>query len=165
MKFFLPLLLAIVSFSTFSAPKSELWPYWNKSNESNAAVIDHQAWQQLLDQYLISKGDYTLFKYSSVSTKDKQVLTNYLERLAKTDPLSLNKAQQYAYWVNLYNAITVKLILDDYPVKSITKLGGLFSFGPWGDDVITINGKTLTLNDSSTEFCALFGKILGLTMR
>ena len=110
-------------------------------------VIDHQAWQQLLDQYLISKGDYTLFKYSSVSEKDKLVLTKYLEKLAKTDPLSFNKAQQYAYWVNLYNAITVKLILDDYPVKSITKLGGLFSFGPWGDDVITINGKTLTLND------------------
>ena len=147
MKFFLPLLLAIVSFSTFSAPKSELWPYWNKSNESNAAVIDHQAWQQLLDQYLISKGDYTLFKYSSVSEKDKLVLAKYLEKLAKTDPLSFNKAQQYAYWVNLYNAITVKLILDDYPVKSITKLGGLFSFGPWGDDVITINGKALTLND------------------
>jgi hypothetical protein len=39
------------------------------------------------------------------------------------------------------------LILDEYPVKSITKLGGLFSFGPWGDEVITITGQTLTLND------------------
>ncbi|GLT18211.1 DUF547 domain-containing protein [Vibrio zhanjiangensis] len=147
MKFILSLLLAMISFSTFSAPKSDLWPYWNKSDDASTLVVDHQDWQQLLDQYLVSKGEYTLFKYASVSAKDKQVLANYLERLAKTDPLSLNKAQQYAYWVNLYNAITVQLILDNYPVKSITKLGGLFSFGPWGDEVITINGKTLTLND------------------
>ncbi len=67
--------------------------------------------------------------------------------MADVDPRSYSKAEQYAYWVNIYNAITVDLILDNYPVKSITKLGGLFSFGPWGDKVITIAGQNLTLND------------------
>ncbi|MFY2509692.1 DUF547 domain-containing protein [Vibrio pectenicida] len=147
MKFILPLLLAMVSFSAFTAPKSELWSYWNTSNESSTVIIDHQVWQKLLDDYLITKGEFTLFKYASVSQQDKQLLTQYIQKLSHTDPLMLNKAEQYAYWVNLYNAITIELILEAYPIKSITKLGGLFSFGPWGDDVTSINGKDLSLND------------------
>ncbi|MCV5665507.1 DUF547 domain-containing protein, partial [Escherichia coli] len=70
-----------------------------------------------------------------------------IQRLASLNPLQHLQAEQYAYWVNLYNALTVDLILDNYPITSITKLGGLFSFGPWDQDVITINGKSLTLND------------------
>ncbi len=109
--------------------------------------MSHQSWQAFLDKYLVVDGDNTLIRYVRVSQNDKQQLKSYLSELASIDPRTLNKAEQYAYWVNLYNAITVDLILDNYPVKSITKLGGLFSFGPWGDDVITITGQTLTLND------------------
>ena len=133
--------------NVLAAPKSELWDFWNISDESNAQVISHQPWQQFLDRYLVTEGENTLVRYVRVSSDDKQNLKRYLEQLASIDPRTLNQAEQYAYWVNLYNAITVDLILDRYPVKSITKLGGLFSFGPWGDDVITIAGQTLTLND------------------
>ncbi|MGR5420599.1 DUF547 domain-containing protein [Vibrio sp. PNB22_4_1] len=141
------LMCALVSFSTFSAPKSDLWPYWQQSNQANQAQISHQEWQQLLDTYLVKQGENTLFRYSKVSSADKAKLKHYIQRLTNLNPLQYNQAEQYAYWVNLYNAITVQLILDNYPVKSITKLGGLFSFGPWGDDVVVINGKVLTLND------------------
>ncbi len=147
MKRLLLLLCALVSFSTFAAPKSDLWPYWKQSNQANQSQISHQDWQQLLDAYLVEQGENTLFRYSKVTASDKAKLKQYIQRLAKLDPLQYNQAEQYAYWVNLYNAITVDLILDNYPVKSITKLGGLFSFGPWGDDVVVINGKVLTLND------------------
>ncbi|WP_394145525.1 DUF547 domain-containing protein [Vibrio atypicus] len=147
MKRLFTLLLTLISFSAFSAPKSELWPYWNSSNESNTAAISHQAWQDLLDKYLVTDGEYTLFRYGSVNSQDKANLKEYIDRLSQQDPRQLTKVQQYAYWVNLYNAVTVDLIVDAYPIKSITKLGGLFSFGPWGDDVVTINGKALTLND------------------
>lgn len=82
-----------------------------------------------------------------MSSSDKTKLKQYISRLEQIDPLDYPKAEQYAYWVNLYNAVTVDLILNAYPIKSITKLGGLFSFGPWGDDVVAVNGKTLTLND------------------
>ena len=141
------LLCALVSFSTFSAPKSDLWPYWKQSNQANQAQISHQEWQQLLDAYVIEQGENTLFRYSQVTVSDKEMLKQYIQRLAKLNPLQYNRAEQYAYWVNLYNAITVDLILDNYPVESITKLGGLFSFGPWADDVVVINDKALTLND------------------
>lgn len=147
MRLFLAFIAALISFHASSAPKSELWPYWNTSNESNTTKVDHQPWQQILDKYLITEGEYTLFKYSSVSVQDKQQLNDYIVQLSHINPLQLSKAEQYPYWVNLYNAITVDLILDAYPIKSITKLGGLFSFGPWGDEVVSINGKELTLND------------------
>ncbi|MCQ9074260.1 DUF547 domain-containing protein [Vibrio harveyi] len=147
MKRLLLILCALVSFSAFSAPKSDLWPYWKQSNQTNKTQISHQEWQQLLDRYLVEQDENTLFRYNQVSATDKAKLKQYIQRLAKLDPLQYNQAEQYAYWVNLYNAITVDLILDNYPVKSITKLGGLFSFGPWGDEVVVVNGKDLTLND------------------
>ncbi len=141
------LLLWFLSFHVLAAPKSELWPYWNTSDETSSQSISHQSWQRFLDDYLITEGENTLIRYHHVSEEDKSSLKQYIRQLSETEPRILNKAEQYAYWVNLYNAITVDLILDNYPIKSITKLGGFFRFGPWQDDVITISGKTLTLND------------------
>ncbi|USD62230.1 DUF547 domain-containing protein [Vibrio sp. SCSIO 43140] len=143
----LSLVFLMFTTSAFAAPKSELWSYWDKSNDSNTQSVSHQAWQSFLDRYLVTEGENTLVRYVRVSPNDKQALKTYISDLARIDPRQLNRAEQYAYWVNLYNAITVDLILDEYPVKSITKLGGLFSFGPWGDEVITITGQALTLND------------------
>jgi len=124
MKRLLLLLCALVSFSAFAASKSDLWPYWQQSNQANQTHISHQEWQQLLDNYLVEQGENTLFRYSKVTASDKAKLKQYIRRLVKLDPLQYNQAEQYAYWVNLYNAITVDLILDNYPVESITKLGG-----------------------------------------
>ncbi|MBW3697200.1 DUF547 domain-containing protein [Vibrio sp. T187] len=147
MKSFVWLTLLLLPFSAFSAPKSDLWAYWDQHSSDSTQTISHIEWQSFLNKYLISKGENTLIRYSNVSESDKQALKSYIKTSAQLDPLAYSKAEQYAYWVNLYNALTVDLILDAYPIKSITKLGGLFSFGPWGDEVININGKDLTLND------------------
>lgn len=147
MKILISSLLLLFSFNTFAAPKSELWDYWNVSNEKNATTISHQYWQQTLDKYLITQGEYTLFDYANITDADERTLNSYLRQMSRIDPREYKKTEQYAYWVNLYNAITVKIILDNYPIKSITKLGGLFSFGPWDEEVVVVAGKVLTLND------------------
>ncbi|GAM62537.1 hypothetical protein JCM19232_1694 [Vibrio ishigakensis] len=139
------LLATLVSFSALAAPKAELWSFWDKHGSSTG--ISHQAWQDILDKYLVTEGEYTLFRYGQVSQQDKTKLQNYLKALSGVDPRTYTKPEQYAYWVNLYNALTVDLIIKEYPVKSITKLGGLFSFGPWDQELITVQGKELTLND------------------
>lgn len=146
MKYLLTLLLCL-PVSVFAAPKSDLWLFWATSNQQSQQKITHRAWQQLLDLYLSRHGQYTLFDYAAVSPEDSRKLSHYLDSLATIDPRTLNRAEQYAYWVNLYNAQTVQLILDNYPLNSITQLGGLFSFGPWDDTVLTIAGQPLTLND------------------
>ena len=59
-----------------------------------------------------------------------------------------NRAVQRAYWINLYNALTVREILRFFPVSSIRDISsGFFSFGPWNKKLIEIEGETLTLND------------------
>lgn len=143
----LTLLFTLYANLTFAAPKSELWPFWDKSNEQNQQSISHQSWQIFLDRYLKESGEHTLLAYRLVTDTDKSGLKSYINKLATLDPRDYPKGEQYAYWVNLYNALTVDLILDKYPIKSITKLGGIFSFGPWGDNVITVAGESLTLND------------------
>lgn len=147
MHFVLALIFTLFSINSFAAPKSELWDFWAKSNESNSNTISHESWQLLLDSYLVVQEQNTLFAYDKVSSTNKAVLKDYLGALSRIDPRDYNKAEQYAYWVNLYNALTVDLIIKNYPTKSITKLGGFFSFGPWGDKVTKVAGKSLTLND------------------
>ncbi|MCK6264727.1 DUF547 domain-containing protein [Vibrio sp. ZSDE26] len=147
MRLLIALLALTTSFSVLSAPKANLWPYWNVSNEQSTDTISHQSWQNILDEYLVMEGQHTLFRYSAVSKKDKRLLEKYITMLSSLTPQSYSKDEQYSYWVNLYNALTVNLILDNYPTKSITKIGSFFSFGPWGQNIISIDGKELTLND------------------
>jgi len=147
MKRFITFILLVFSSQLIAAPKSDLWPFWNISNEANTSSISHQKWQEILDQYLDPQGEYTLFKYSDVSASDRAKLSQYLSNLTLIKPRDFNKDEQYAFWVNLYNALTVQLVLDNYPIDSITKLGRWFHFGPWDDDVVTIDKQNLTLND------------------
>lgn len=151
----LVMLLGVVSLAfwvepVLAAPKAELWEKWAVSNEANSVNIDHSAWQNFLDKYLKKKGDpeVTRFDYGSVSDADKQVLKQYIDRLQQTPILTFSKAEQMAYWINLYNAVTVNLILDHYPVESIRKIKfGFFSFGPWDEKLISVDGESLSLND------------------
>ncbi len=148
MKRFLSITLLLFStHSAIAAPKADLWPYWDVSNEQNSQTVSHQKWQSILDLYLIHQEEYTLFKYAQVTKSHKETLNAYVSDLSSIDPRLLNKKEQYAYWVNLYNALTVQLILENYPVSSITKIGSWFGFGPWDNQITNIAGKELTLND------------------
>ncbi|WP_420812232.1 DUF547 domain-containing protein [Photobacterium salinisoli] len=141
------MILLSLSSTTLAAPKADLWPFWQASNPASTATIDHAIWQGLINDYLLVAPEQTRFRYAAVRQQDKAALSRYLTRLASLDPRRYSRNEQFAYWVNLYNALTVKVILDNYPVSSITKLGGMFSFGPWDEKLITISGQKLSLND------------------
>lgn len=159
LKYLLVLIFGLLLFiSTVSAaPKSELIPFWQpdqqsnrESNlQSNQSGINHSAWDTLLKRYLIADDSgVNLFQYSLVNQDDKKRLSQYLEQLQAIDPRAYPKEEQKAYWINLYNAATVNLILDHYPVQSITKISErFFGFGPWDDDLLKVAGQTLTLNN------------------
>ncbi|MGB2959276.1 MAG: DUF547 domain-containing protein [Bacteroidota bacterium] len=73
----------------------------------------------------------------------------YLTLLAETDPDTLGSpVEQLAFWINAYNAYTIKLIIDRMPVESIRdiSLGLPFLFGPWSMDVARVGGEVYTLN-------------------
>ncbi len=105
----------------------------------------HTIWSGLLDTH-VDKGvvDYLGLK------KDEKILDAYLDVLDTTDPSKLQEKDRLALYINAYNAYTVKLILDNFkdgvPIKSIKKIGGLFS-GPWKIAFCRIGGKVYTLDN------------------
>jgi len=133
-------------FST--GPQSDLDAYWQGEQSDSTVVVDHQQWQQLLDDYLVEDDSgVNLFDYEGVQESD-EILQRYIDSLAETDPRTLNRAEQMSYWINMYNALTVQVVSRNYPIESIKEVGGsLFASGPWDDEVISVTGKALTLND------------------
>ena len=66
--------------------------------------------------------------------------------MAAVDPAGHPRAEQMAYWINVYNALTVRRIVVAWPVDSILDVG-TGGRGPWREPAIAVNGITLTLDD------------------
>ena len=110
-------------------------------------VYSFDPWTALLKKHVDNKGlvDYKGF----IADKDK--LQSYLDGLSANPPADTwTTNDKIAYWLNAYNAFTVKLIVDHYPVEGIKKLGGkhqvIFINTPWDIKFFKIGGKTMTLN-------------------
>lgn len=147
MPFLLCVILFPVSGLAVAAPDSKYWAYWDKNTPDSTATIDHAPWQEILDNYLVTRPEGNRFRYRAVSHKGRQTLDKYLAAMSALDPGKYAKAEQKAYWINFYNALTVDLILEHYPVKSITKIGPWYRFGPWDSEITQVAGQPLTLND------------------
>lgn len=132
-----------------AAPDAELWPRWQAHDADNDTRIDHRAWGAILRAYLYQGEDgINRFNYAGVSETDREILDAYVEQMAQVKISGHNRAVQRAYWINLYNALTVREILRFFPVSSIRDISsGFFSFGPWNKKLIEIEGEILTLND------------------
>ncbi|NBC22545.1 MAG: DUF547 domain-containing protein [Gammaproteobacteria bacterium] len=148
-RFGLLIVLVLAGAGTQAAPAADLWPFWDASDESSSTRVDHQPWQRLLDRYLVvTETPPTLFRYDAVTAEDRAALDDYLASLAAIDPRTLARAEQLPYWINLYNALTVQVVLDHPAEDSIRDMGdGFFRPGPWNDDLVRIAGEDLTLND------------------
>lgn len=108
---------------------------------SSHATINHSSWNGLLKKYVVKrKSGVNLFKYGSLkkSAKDMAKLDGYLAKMASLDPRIYNHNEQKAYWLNVYNAITVKAITSGYPMKKFTDMSS---------KKITVMQKPLSLND------------------
>ncbi|MDA3904322.1 MAG: DUF547 domain-containing protein [Desulfuromusa sp.] len=147
---FITILLLIVSTNVYAAPKAELWPRWQVNAAPSSVRVDHSAWAQFLDKYLVvgKVGSANLVRYAEVSSADKDSLAQYLTELSAVPMSKLNRAEQKSTWINLYNALTVHTILDHYPVKSIRDISsGWFSGGPWDLKLVRVEEIELSLND------------------
>jgi hypothetical protein len=144
--------IALISFSSIlqAAPKADLWPYWDVHDARSQVNVDHSAWQAFLDQFVQANADgVNRVAYQRAMRGDGRVRLNaYIASLSAIDPRRLNSTEQLAYWINLYNALTVEVVMR-YPRKrSITKMGERwFSVGPWDDELAQIAGQPVTLND------------------
>ena len=140
-----------VPLGALAAPSAELWQRWAAHQPQSSMTIDHKAWDTLLNEYLVpAENGLNRFRYNSVKASDRLALTDYLAALQAIHIGEYNRAEQRAYWINLYNAATVKVVLDHLPVKSIReiRLGGeLFSGGPWRSKILSVEGEAVSLDD------------------
>lgn len=134
--------------SLAAAPAAKLIDsYWLESGTSEAP--DYDRWNRFLGAYLAADDTgINRVDYGRVSDGDLgDLLRAQLQSMQALDPTRLDRDDQFAYWVNLYNLVTVLVVLEGYPVDSIRNLGGWFASGPWDEDVVTVAGRELSLND------------------
>jgi hypothetical protein len=133
------------------APRAELWAKWEAHDETSAANIDHSVWNHFLQSYVrVGPDGIARIPYARVTGLDRDALAADLSRLAAVPISTYNHHEQFAFWVDLYNELTAMVVLEHYPVASIRDIGispGLFSAGPWGKKLITIEGEALSLDD------------------
>jgi hypothetical protein len=108
---------------------------------ASAGQVDHGLYAELLSKH-VKNGwvNYAGFK------ADENRLDQYLNSLEQVEPDRLGRDEQFAFYINAYNAWTIKLILSGYPgIKSIKDLGSLFQ-SPWKKEFVRIHGKLLSLD-------------------
>jgi hypothetical protein len=109
------------------------------------------AFDALLERYVVRGSDgVNRVRYSAFARSGHGELKAYLRDLEVQTPTSMPRAQQMAFWINLYNAKTLDVILDHYPVKSIKEInlgGGFFGSGPWKAKLVSVEGRELSLDN------------------
>ena len=133
------------------APSADLWERWARHDAGSSAQIDHGLWDGLLARHVSARsGGANLVAYNAFTTEDRATLERYVTAMSAVQISDHARDEQLAFWINLYNALTVQVVLDNLPVASIRDINtspGLFSSGPWGQEVISVEGQSLSLND------------------
>jgi hypothetical protein len=120
------------------------------ANRSGNGVASHAAFDALLARRArnsrdgVVRVDYAGWKASAA---DRAALTAYIAALSRVNPHSLTRPEQFAFWANLYKAVTIDVVLDNWPVRSIRDIRSGLRPGPWRRKLATVGGVELTLDD------------------
>ena len=132
----------VIAFSVLVSINVMCGPILSSARSWAGGKVDHSIYAELLEQH-VKTGvvDYQGFK------DDESRLDEYLRVLEAVNTADLSRNEQFAFFINAYNAWTIKLILTGYPgISSIKDLGNLLK-GPWKKKIARIDGKILTLDD------------------
>ena len=132
-------LLSSAGLTSKGLPTAEAPDDLTSSTANSAVNVDHSTWDKLLKKHVDNKGlvNYKGFK------EDRQQLDSYLNMLSSQEPTKdWSVQEQLAYYINLYNAFTIDLILRNYPVESIQDINNAFTEGfiKVGDTNISLGG-------------------------
>lgn len=144
-------ILLLLSSCIYASFNKSLWPIWEVNNPLAKQIINHQKWQIFLDHCLKTNEEgINLIDYPNISKGDLELLRVYIEEMSQIKINEYNRAEQLAYWINLYNALTVRTVATYYPIASIDEINispGLFSVGPWGAKLVKVNQLELSLDE------------------
>lgn len=112
------------------------------SGKSGKMAVDNRIYEDLLEKYV--KDGFV--NYRGMKNEEDR-LDQYLKILEGVDPSGLSKDDVFAYYVNAYNAWTIKLILSAYPgIESIKELG-ILNRGPWKKKIVRLKSGLMSLDN------------------
>jgi hypothetical protein len=134
------------------AQKAELWARWQKHDPGSAQKIDHSAWDGFLKKFVVvsDPSGINRVRYQAVAAVDFKSLQDYLRSMQAVAISNYNRNEQKAFWINVYNALTIDVVLSRFPVVSIRTINispELLSQGPWGAKLFIVEGEKLSLDD------------------
>ncbi|RAJ15102.1 DUF547 domain-containing protein [Olleya aquimaris] len=107
--------------------------------QDSLATFSHGRWNTLLEKHVSDQGNVNYLQFKS----DKTILAVYIDALSENVPTdSWSKQEKLAYWINTYNALTVDLILRNYPIKSIKDIKD-----PWKQRLWKLGNKWYNLDE------------------
>ncbi|HIF10985.1 MAG TPA: DUF547 domain-containing protein [Sneathiellales bacterium] len=124
---------------------------WRTYDQNSTDRLEHSVWERFLEAYVTTdQAGATRVDYNHVRPTDKVMLDAYIAYLERVRIGTYNRQEQMAFWINLYNALTIRLVLRHYPLQSIRDIDispGWFAVGPWGAPLTKIEGQILSLDD------------------
>lgn len=150
---FAALAFAFASVNAIAAPQSELLDErWEAHDAGSSRAIDHSEWGWFLEEHLITDHptNIHLIAYADISQSDRGRLRSYISQMESVPISQHSRDEQMAYWLNLYNAVTVELILEHYPVETIRDIsisGPFYNRHPWDAKLVEVEGHELSLNN------------------
>lgn len=130
---------------------------WHRHDPLSPRVVDHRVWQVFLDRNTHDWPDGIVrVDYARVSTADRELLEAYIREQSALPVASLSRLEQLAFWLNLHNALVVRLILDHLIVGSPDEIEtrGLFSRSPWDVPLVRVAGWAVSLSAIRREVLA-----------
>lgn len=129
---------------------------WSAHDPSSPIVVDNAIWRGLLDRHCRPGQDgINRFAYAAAGKEGPAELDAYLKLLGGTAVSALSRPTQLAFWVNLHNALVVRLVLDHFPVESIRDIGvppgGPPAEGAWAKRRITVEGVDLSVGEIAND--------------
>lgn len=127
---------------------------WAAHTAGSPATVDHRAWQLFLDRHSFKGADdVTRVAYAAVPGTDRELLDQYVAGLQRVPVGRLDRAEQLAFWLNLHNALMVRLVLDHLIARSPDDIaiGGAFAHGPWTATLARVAGEPVSLQAIRTQ--------------
>ena len=120
--------------------------------EGWAAEFDHSPWDRVLKRFVTEKSrvDYAALR------AEPGDLNRYVGQLAARSPVShpqefSTRESQLAYWINAYNALVMKSVIENWPTKSVRDIGFL-PYGFFWRQKFEVGGRKYTLNNIENDF-------------
>ena len=110
-----------------------------KTTVNSQDDFSHKLWNDLLQKHVTKDGHVNYKGFQD----DNNKLQEYITLLAKNTPTTTwTTSKKIAYWINAYNALTIDLILRNYPVKSIKDINN-----PWKQKLWKLGNNMYDLNE------------------